>query len=103
MSPHRQAEERSVALHAAVAHRLRERPELMEVARARVRTWLADGDRPYARAWDSLLRLPLEELCDALVDRSERGATLRQCSPFAGVVDARSRWRILRELEQAHS
>jgi hypothetical protein len=31
----------------------------------------------------------------ALVDPGERARALRQCSPFAGALDAGERWRIL--------
>ena len=89
-----------MALHVAVAARLLAQPELIEVARARVRGWLASGDRPYAREWSELLQLPLSQLCEAIVERGERAVALRQCSPFAGVLDARARWRILSEAQQ---
>jgi hypothetical protein len=100
MSPHRLAVERSRALHVAVGERLRADPTLVEVARVRVRGWLATRSvaGPYARAWDLLLSRPLDELLEALAEDSERMHDLRQVSPFAGVLDPRSRWRIHREV-----
>jgi hypothetical protein len=97
---HRIAEERSVALHAAVAERLRGDPAVLERARARVAGWrVAAPTHPrYAAAWSALLARPLDDICAALVERSERMDALRQCTPFAGVVDARTRWRIWREV-----
>jgi hypothetical protein len=97
---HRVAEERSLAYHRAVAERLRGRPELIERARARVESWLAQGPvHPvHARRWARLLTLPLEQLADALVDPSEDARELRQVSPFAGALSARERWAIWREV-----
>lgn len=43
---HRLAERRSLELHRAVATRLRARPELLQVARRRVSSWLTQGGRP---------------------------------------------------------
>lgn len=71
---------------------------LLEVARARVSTWLETGavHADYARAWRDLLARPLDAICEALVERSERMNDLRQASPFAGALGARERWSILR-------
>ncbi len=96
------AEERSLALHAAVAERLRENPTLLEVARARVSGWIERGSvsSHYAQAWQEILARPLEDVLQAIVDPGEGARALRQVSPFAGVIDPRSRWRILREVRE---
>lgn len=100
MDPHELAEERSLAIHRLVADRLREDPSLIEKARSRVAAWLADGSvhRVYAHAWHELLSAPAERLFEVLTDRGERARALRQCSPFAGIVDARTRWKIWRDV-----
>src|SRR5436190_301194 len=100
MTPYRLAAERSRALHVAVGERLRADPTLVEGARTRARDWLENGTvpRPYAAAWQSLLGRSLEDLVQALGEDSERMHDLRQVSPFAGVLDPRSRWRIHREV-----
>lgn len=91
---------RSRALHEAVARRVAEDPSLVARARARVRQWGATGAvaRPYVEAWQELLDQPLPELLARLVEPSERMHELRQVSPFAGVLDPRLRWRILRDV-----
>jgi hypothetical protein len=96
MDPHELAEERSLAIHREVAARLQADPGLLAIARARVEGWLADASvHPfYARAWNELLSGRVERLLEALTDPSETARALRQCSPFAGVVDPRTRWRI---------
>ena len=92
--------ERSRALHAAVAERLRADPELVGKALARVEVWLEDKSvaRPYAEAWQVLLGGSLADITLALCEDSERMHDLRQVSPFAGVLDPRTRWRIHREV-----
>jgi hypothetical protein len=100
MDPHELAEERSLAIHREVAARLRVDPALVAAARARVEGWLADGSvHPfYARAWHELLAGPAARLLEVLTDPGEAARALRQCSPFAGVVDPRTRWRIWRDV-----
>jgi hypothetical protein len=95
---HALAEERSLALHRAVVERLRADPSLLERARRRVEGWLREGSvaRPYAEAWREVLARPVDDVALFLEDRGERARQLRQASPFAGVLDPRTRWAILR-------
>jgi hypothetical protein len=96
-------EERSIALHQAVADRLVENPALIGRARARVDGWLADGrvHPVYGEEWRRLLSGPLDRLLAALTQGDDHARALRQCSPFAGVLDPRTRWRIWRESRTA--
>ncbi len=98
-NPHRLADERSIALHREVVVAIRERPELLDRARSRVEHWIKDGSvaRTYATDWRDLLMMPLDRLADRLVDPGEKMRALRQCSPFAGALDPKDRWRILEE------
>jgi hypothetical protein len=99
---HRLAEETSIELHRAVAERLRAEPVLLDRARTRVRVWAADGSvhPSYVERWQRLLAGPLDEICRALVDPGEEARALRQVTPFAGVLDPRTRWRIWREVRR---
>jgi hypothetical protein len=105
IDPHRLAEARSLAAHQLIADRLAGEPGLVELARARVASWLADGSvaRPYAQAWRDILAGDVPSIRRALVDDSEHGRALRQCTPFAGAIDPRTRWqlwaRVREELE----
>lgn len=103
MNAHRLAEERSLALHRAVADKLVSDPETLERARARVRRWLDSGEvsSHWARAWDEVLSRSLSEIHAFLVEEGEDARALRQVTPFAGVIDPRTRWRIWREVRQA--
>jgi hypothetical protein len=97
---HRIAEERSLALHREVARRLRDRPELLDSARERVRSWLETGRVSifWAEAWNEVLDGTVDEVVSRITDPSEYARDLRQSSPFAGALDPRVRWEILRRL-----
>jgi hypothetical protein len=105
IDPHRLAEARSLAAHQLIADRLEAQPGLVDMARGRVASWLADGSvaRAYAEAWRDILAGDIPSICRALVDDSEQGRALRQCTPFAGAIDPRTRWqlwaRVREELE----
>ena len=97
MDLHKLAAERSLAFHRVIADRLLRDPAVLEKARQRIRNWLAERpDRPFAREWQRILAGDTESVAAFLVDRSELAEELRQSSPFAGVLDARERWRIWR-------
>lgn len=93
---HRTAERRSLALHVAVAAALDD-AEIVG-ARARIDRRVAEGGpTPSAIAWQELLSGPRATLAAALVRDDDVMRDLRQDTPFAGVVPARERWRIIRE------
>lgn len=96
VDPHRVAEARSLELHRAVAVALASDPGLVDEARARVSQWRAAGRlaAAYADAWLAILDEPLGEIQRAITEDSESARALRQATPFAGVIDPRSRWRI---------
>lgn len=97
---HRTAERRSVAIHAVVVSRLDD-DAVLERARARVQGWLDEGGPvppPAARAWAALLDGDRAALAAALVRDDEAMRDLRQNTPFAGVLTAAERWRIVREV-----
>lgn len=100
MDGHRTAERRSVAYHRAIAERLVADPRLLTTARERVARWCETGEvHPrYAHAWRELLAGDVNSVAAALVAESERMMALRQSSPFAGVLDARTRWQIWRSV-----
>jgi hypothetical protein len=100
MNAHRLAEERSLELHRRIATLLERDPALIERARTRVRGWSSDGSvaAPYVDAWTRLLDGPFSALRATLVDESEEARALRQVTPFAGIVDPRTRWKIWREV-----
>lgn len=78
---------RSLALGELTARRLRERPELMDVARRILIRWqgmCAANVQPVLREWQAILDAGLEETVRTLTSREERHVRLRQSAPFAG-------------------
>jgi hypothetical protein len=92
--------ERSLALHAAVAERLGEDPEILARACRKLDEWLSRGGRstPLWMRWREILDRPVDEIAAFLTERSQEAAWLRKASPFAGVLPPEERLRILRHV-----
>jgi hypothetical protein len=105
MDLHRLAEERSVGYHHAIAERLRDHPEVLQMARRRVESWLEAGAGTpfYARKWADVLAGDVASIMAFLVERSELADELRQSSPFAGALRPHERWQIWRETRERFS
>ncbi len=105
MNLHHLAEERSLAYHAVIAARLEGDPSLLEVARHRVAEWVNAGTpHPhYSHAWSEILASPIAVIRSHLTDASEKGRELRQVTPFAGLVDARERWKLWRQVRERYT
>ena len=102
MRSHEWIDERSLALHEAVAARLEAEPQLLEVARANLKRWLAARPAAALREWQRLLdSLPLPQLVQLLRSPEEEAARLRQSSPFAGILSRAERQAILSRYESS--
>lgn len=93
---HERIDQRSIAMHRAIAAKLVAHPELLAVANENIERWSATAidSLPYLQAWREMLSLPLNQLLELIVEDSERMRAMRQCSPFAGVLTPKERWRI---------
>ena len=93
---HARIDARSLAMHRAIAEKLRAAPELLAIAHDNIRRWSATAGRsqPYLDAWEQLLAKPLEELLELLVQDTEPMRAMRQAAPFAGVLAPKERWAI---------
>lgn len=100
---HQRIDQRSLAMHRAVADKLRADPGLIEVARGNLDRWSRQNGRsqPYFDAWRSLLDGPFEELLAAMVEDTERMTAMRQANPFAGILSPAERWAIYAQFEMA--
>ena len=93
---HQWIDERSLALHTAVAAKLEARPELLDIAKQNLRRWLCTRSAEAPREWQEVLdRAPLSDVIDLLRSGSADAARLRQSSPFAGVLSPDERRSIL--------
>jgi hypothetical protein len=93
---HQRIDQRSLALHRAIAEKLRVHPALIEIARDNLDRWslAAARSQPYWDDWREILTRPLPEILDLLVEESERMTAPRQATPFAGVLEPAERWAI---------
>lgn len=100
MRDHRDIDRRSRAFGEAIAARLRERPELVSVARANLARWRLTASArvlPAFDQWSAALDGPFDELLALLTSPDERSTQLRQSNPFGGVLTEAERNAILRE------
>jgi hypothetical protein len=102
IDPHDLALERSRVLHRRIAERLREDPDLLVAAKRRVARWRAEGSvaLKWVEAWERWLALEPRALAERLGAGDQEACSMRQVTPFAGVVDPRERWRIWREVRE---
>ena len=93
---HQRIDRRSLALHRAIAEKLRNDPSLIAIALDNIERWSRTGgpSQPYWDAWREILKRPLPEILDLLGEESERITALRQATPFAGVLEPAERWAI---------
>jgi hypothetical protein len=93
---HARIDARSLAMHRAIARKLRAKPELLEIAHDNLRRWgkTAGRSQPYLDRWSELLAKPIEELEAKMVEDSESMRAMRQASPFAGILSPKERWEI---------
>jgi hypothetical protein len=93
---HQRIDRRSLALHRAIAGKLRADPALIAIAIDNIERWSRAGGRsqPYFDAWREILSRPLPEILDLLGEEGERMTALRQATPFAGVLTPAERWAI---------
>jgi hypothetical protein len=100
---HDWVDERSCALHDAIAHKIRREPALLDVARMNLERWqrtCSEDVKPVFADWEAMIRdWPLETLLNFLTEKSERADRMRQSSPFSGILTAAERNRIFAEYE----
>lgn len=95
---------RSLALHQAIAAELAARPHsVLETAHRNIAVMRAatPGAAHLLDEWDRILRLPTGLVASRMLDPSDHGRDLRQVTPFAGVLDARSRAAVYRAFRSA--
>jgi len=93
---HQWIDQRSLALHEAVAAKLEAHPQLLDVARQNLERWLQQNPATALREWRRILdSTPLPEVVALLRSSTEEAARLRQSSPFAGLLTTEERRTIM--------
>lgn len=103
---HELVDQISLELGRRTAARLRQQPDLLQLAHDNLARWSQqNGDAPALlrcyTEWRELLNRPLEEICAVLTSENEAGQRLRQNSPFAGILSAREVWELKQSFRQA--
>jgi hypothetical protein len=103
---HELIDEISLELGRCTAARLRQQPELLQLAHENLARWSHLNAKAPALLrcygeWREILDHPLEEICQLLSSESEEARRLRQNSPFAGVLDAREVWVLKQRFRHA--
>ena len=84
---HQRIDQRSLALHRAIAAKLRRDPALLTIALDR---WsqTAGRSQPYWDEWRSILARPLPEVLELLEEEREHMTAMRQATPTLTINDA---------------
>lgn len=104
---HKMHDEISLEMGRRVAARLRERPDLIQVARLNLARWLRGNAQAPSlvrcyQEWQAALDRPIDDVCRILEKVSEENQRLRQNSPFAGILPPDEVWSIKTEIRQRH-
>lgn len=95
----------SIALHRAVALRLRSNPNLLQKAKINLRNWLSKNPNVQSwLEWKTILENEnLENILKIITAETDEGQRLRSSSPFVGLVTAEERRAIIEYCEKAKS
>jgi len=92
--PMTREERRSLALHRVIARRLKDQPEpVLRRARRTLRRTIEQhpGARELLSRWRRILRRPMSDILEVMLDPRPSARELRQVTPFAGVLTASER------------
>jgi hypothetical protein len=103
---HELIDEISLELGRRTAARLRQQPELLQLAQENLARWSRlNANAPALlrcyEEWREILQHPLTDICQLLSSESEAARLLRQNSPFAGVLSAREVWELKERFRHA--
>ena len=93
-----------LAMARRIAEKIREKPELMEIARQNLRRWkMLEVNQPWPRAlreWEQILaRNPPEQILGIFTQDNDDGQRLRQSDPFIGILSEKERMWFLENYE----
>ena len=97
MNMQKRSDVRSIALHRAIANKLRADPALWNIPMHNISRWKnrMDGPATAVREWENVLNTrSREQILSVLESESEESVRLRSSSPFTGILSDRERKRI---------
>jgi hypothetical protein len=92
-------------MHILIAEKIRENPDLLKIVRNNIERWkpsMCVNTLPYIERWESLFDKGVESLLTFATSDSEDARTMRQASPFAGVLSPQERWKFLKDWSASH-
>lgn len=97
-------EQRILAQHQLIADRLCDNPQtVIAHARANLKRWskqYSDTEFPiWFLQWQALLDKPVDEIASVLTSTKPEDIQLRSSSPFAGVLTAKERWALIKNIQ----
>ncbi len=106
MRTHQEIDQRSLALHVLICAKIRDKPELFDSVQTTLARWkltVSESSQPYVTQWQKLADEGIETCLAAAIEDSERGAALRQASPFTKVLTNQERFKALKDFRSRHA
>lgn len=92
---HQQLDARSLALHRLIVDKIRRNPVLFERVGQTLERWrpiTPTGTLPYLDEWQRLVEQGMDHCLEFATEDSQHAATLRQSSPFTGILTHQERF-----------
>lgn len=104
VSYHVWIDRRSLAMHRLIADKIRREPRLFDKPVQNVERWarMSKHEPYYLTEWRAILATGMEGALNFATEDSERGARLRQSTPFAGVLTPDERLAFLKQWKEAN-
>jgi len=105
MTTHSDLDARSLALHRLAVQKVRDDPSLLSIVSKNLLHWqdtVCPGTQAYLEQWADALSSGEQTILELAVEESENANILRQCSPFAGVLDHSERFSFLKNWREGH-
>lgn len=102
MKTHQEIDALNLAMDRAIVAKLRSSPHLFRKVEENLRRWRErveagdPGTKRYLALWEELAAQGREACFAMALEESERAAAMRQAAPFAGILTADERMRVIR-------
>lgn len=96
VSDHVRLDQRSLALHFAIAEKIKADPALLDKALQNIKRWKAQSSSlsDPLDEWEAIINQGVDKMIEFMRDPSEEATRLRQSSPFAGILTEAERLAI---------
>jgi hypothetical protein len=105
MRTHEYLDKRSLVMHQLIAEKIRHNPKLFQKVQMTLERWqpiVSPDSQPYLEEWRRFAEQGMEACLAVATDESEYATTLRQSSPFCGILTNRERFIFLKSWKQDH-